>query len=300
VKVRKPGKLIIGDPEERDFSQKPVKDTAYLFGPFVGELSWEAYRFAPHVIYFARRNPKVVIIVFTRPERFDLYGSYADILVPLKVGNLNQECFGLRRLSIKEYKWNAMRFRGKYSRRFDVALHRYPDISGDRYKLKWQFSRYKMSYKFNPRVENEVVVSDFVEKLRKRIIVVDTSWVRKVGEKEKILNRLTNLLGKYAFFVYDGELSYERSGVFFPVRDFPLSKPKVTLLGCMISLLRKSFATIGNVSSPISHLSLLLKVPLLTLQEKLDNDGVNLLNPLRTQVTRVEDINSLEERLKKL
>ena len=299
MKVRKPGKLIIGDPEEKDFSQKYVKDTAYLFGPFVGELSWEIYRFAPHVIYFARRNQKVVIVVFTRPERFDLYGSYADILVPLEVKNLEQECFRIRRLSIKEYKWNALRFRGKYSRRFNVALHRYPDITGDRYRLKWQFSRSKMSYRFRPRVENEVVISSLINKLRKKIVVIDTSWIKEEEEKKKILDRLT-LLEKYVFFVYDKDLLYEHTGVFLLSRDLPLNKPKVTLLGCMIPLLKQSFVTIGNLASPISHLSLLLKTPLLTLQEKFGSDGIHLLNPLKTQVIRVEDINSLGERLEKL
>jgi len=60
---------------------KPKKPKAFLFGPFLGELSWEFYRFAPYAIYLKKHNPDVNIIVLTRKERFDLYGIYADIII---------------------------------------------------------------------------------------------------------------------------------------------------------------------------------------------------------------------------
>ena len=62
---------------------------AVLFGPFLGELSWEFYRFAPYAIYLKKRNPDIKLIVLTRKERFDLYGKHADILIPLRIKNGN-------------------------------------------------------------------------------------------------------------------------------------------------------------------------------------------------------------------
>jgi hypothetical protein len=62
-----------------------MKKKAYLFGPFFGEASWEYFRFAPYAIHLKKRNPKISFIVFTRPSRFDFYGQYADILIPLKI-----------------------------------------------------------------------------------------------------------------------------------------------------------------------------------------------------------------------
>ena len=79
------------------------KPFAVLFGPFVGELYWEAGRFAPMLPYYREqyKNKKnVKFIVLTREDRFDLYGKYADILVPLRVPGDEEkktpECFRLK------------------------------------------------------------------------------------------------------------------------------------------------------------------------------------------------------------
>ena len=65
------------------------KKLAVLMGPFVGELYWEGGRFAPmlpHMIQSEYKFKKdITYIILTRKERFDLYGKFADILVPLKI-----------------------------------------------------------------------------------------------------------------------------------------------------------------------------------------------------------------------
>ena len=61
--------------------------SAMLFGPFIGSLSWELYYFVPYMIYMKKHNPAYETIVYTRSERFDLYGTYGDILVPLRIKN---------------------------------------------------------------------------------------------------------------------------------------------------------------------------------------------------------------------
>ena len=64
--------------------RRMMKKSIALFGPFIGSLSWEFYRFAPLMIFLKRLYPDKKIAVLTRPERFDLYGQYADYLIPLK------------------------------------------------------------------------------------------------------------------------------------------------------------------------------------------------------------------------
>lgn len=62
-------------------------NNAVLVGPFLGEFFWEMFRFAPYIIYLRsrkyRNDPKTKFIILTRPDRFDLYGLYSDILCPL-------------------------------------------------------------------------------------------------------------------------------------------------------------------------------------------------------------------------
>ncbi len=86
------------------------KLNAYLAGPFVGELIWEFFRFAPYIIHLKKAIPKTKIIVFTRSSRFDLYGQYVDILVPLNIpDNLpkKQTCFTIEgSTSIGSFRYN--------------------------------------------------------------------------------------------------------------------------------------------------------------------------------------------------
>ena len=63
-----------------------IMEDAILMGPFVGELYWEAGRFAPMLpkMYQHDRKNKIQhpkYIILTRQDRFDLYGKFADILV---------------------------------------------------------------------------------------------------------------------------------------------------------------------------------------------------------------------------
>jgi len=54
-----------------------MKNDAVLMGPFVGEMYWEAARFAPmlpHMLRSKYKNRKIKYIILTREDRFDLYG----------------------------------------------------------------------------------------------------------------------------------------------------------------------------------------------------------------------------------
>jgi hypothetical protein len=109
---------------------------AVLLGPFVGELYWEAGRFAPmlpHMVMNQYKGTDVKFIVLTRQERFDLYGKFADILVPLRIeGDYSikkPECFRLMGLKPDQYQDIAKKFKEQYASRFKIIRHVYPDIT---------------------------------------------------------------------------------------------------------------------------------------------------------------------------
>lgn len=236
-----------------------------LAGPFVGELFWELFRFAPFIINLKKEHPEKTIAVFTRPERFDLYGKYASVLVPLRIKDDsidNQECFRLNTFGKDLYTSIGILFYDKYRKDFVVENHFYPDV-GWRYNLKWQFPRDKMSYDFKPRQEN----SDLIEKITSdfgKIVVVD-----KI-DQENI------------------ESLNSRGYISINIRTIPsFCKPKenkVSFVGCIIELIKRSEFVISNTTTILGRLSLLLKKPLITIDEKIDYEGLSLINPLKTKV----------------
>lgn len=259
-----------------DIRKGSEKKGVYLFGPFIGSLEWELYRFAPYAIYLKKHNPKSKLIVMTRPDRFDLYGQYADILVSLKVvGDMESEqnCFKINSFSSGEYyRVTASTFEKDFSGEYETIEHFYPNIDEFRYKIKWQFPRNSMDYEFNPRLANRVLVNK--SKL-KASIFVDSSWIEDINKRDLILSDLTRF--GYNFVDY-GEV----------VKKLTLDS-KVSLLGCIMIILKRSKLTVGNLNSPISHLSILLGTPLVSISDNLSKDAVGLLNPLNTNVVQCED-----------
>ena len=150
----------------------PKKGEAYLFGPFVGELAWEFFRFAPYAIHLKKENPNVKIIVLTRQERFDLYGKYSDILVPLRITDdktYTQSAFGLLGYDINYYETISKFFAEKYNKEYEIIGHFYPNIKPWQRKIKWQFPRIKMDYDFNVRNTNNEIVDSIVGKVQARL-----------------------------------------------------------------------------------------------------------------------------------
>ena len=246
-----------------------MKTKAYLFGPFVGNLSWEFYRFAPFAIHMKKENPDTTLIVLTRQWRFDLYGKYADILVPLRIPDdidLTRDCFKLESLMTKDYNRIARMFRSKYKKRYQIVEHYYPDISSWRYKVKWQFPRNEMDYDFKPRERNKEIA-------KKRGIIdhfivdnqsIDYCKLPDVHNSMDLFCRITNFTNDY----------------------------DSTFLGTMIECIKLCKAVIGNLDNVIPHLSLLLKKPVISINNILPLDSIRLLNPLNTPIIFS---NSIEE-----
>jgi hypothetical protein len=243
------------------------RGNAYLFGPFIGELSWEFYHFAPLAIYLKKIRPNVSIIVLTREERFDLYGKYADILVPLRlklVDNYNKEnCFKINNYSEKNYQTIAEFFFNKYREKFDIFEHFYPDIEW-RYNFKWQYSNSMMNYDFAPRDENKALINSVLKNL--------DNIVYFNGIEKQYLS---------GYNLVDDTLKFHIEKL--------LNNNKTSYLGCIIELLKRCKFVVGKISNDISKLALLLKIPLINL-EIVNQDKIRLLNPYKTLVITTNEI----------
>jgi hypothetical protein len=251
--------------------RKQRKSKAILVGPFVGELEWEMIRFAPYIIHLKKQDPSIKIIVYTRPSRFDLYGKFSNILVPLKFKNLRglkENGFGLDGLTLNEFLVLKNFLYNKYKERFEIIDHIYPAIEIWRKRIKWQFPRNKMDYNFQPRSENYEVIG----------YNDSTSEVFVASEDSEIRRRL-NMRGYSPFMLqWLKEIVSER--------DYA----KISMLGCLMVFLKKCKFTVGNISSPFCKLSLLLKVPVISVNEQMTYDAISLINPFNTLVINCNNI----------
>ena len=108
------------------------KKKAILIGPCIGEMYWEFARFAPLLdVKRKQYGNDVTYIVYTRPDRFDMYGDNCDMLLPLHIDGDNtlytQDCYGLS--GYKDYDDLIKNIYTTCSHNFDIIEHIYPDLS---------------------------------------------------------------------------------------------------------------------------------------------------------------------------
>jgi hypothetical protein len=226
----------------------------------LGELSWEFYRFAPYVIYLKKHNPDIKIIVLTREERFNLYGPYADILIPLRIKNESvfaKNCFGLTGYKSEYYDMIKKYFYEKYKKRFDIVEHFCPLVNSWRKKIRWQFPRDKMSYDFQAKEKTCDLVKEVV---RPSDVIIDSEAVGYVNIRDSIEIKATDLFRNIE-------------------------------IGIVIEALKICEYVIGNMEFELSHLAILLKKPLINVNETSSDDAISLLNPLRTPIIRCKNVN---------
>lgn len=248
-----------------------MKKLAYLVGPFIGELRWEYYYFVPYIIHLMKKEPHRAFIIFTRRHRFDLYGSYAEIFVPLKIINdstKHQHMFKMNEFYMNEFGGLRKAFINKYKKRYKIIDEIYPDISEFLYKLKWQYPRSEMDYNFQPRKANKKLISMFVKP--SYVFVDQSKHVPYMNIPNYEVLNLNDLLA---------QITKHIDGI------------KISTVGCYIEVLKKSQFVIGNLESDISRFALLLGKPLITLNEKLTDDEIHLINPRNTPVIRCNDVN---------
>lgn len=244
------------------------QNKAYLFGPFFGETSWEYFRFAPYAIHLKKQNPDIQTIVMTRPDRFDLYGQYADVLVPLKLENENlyeQSAFKLVGFDIAIAQRYCDVFRISFKKKYQIVDVHVPDFSSLRYKLKWQFPRGKMDYDFLPRKSVVKLVNNIYK--QKNIVLTDEGYSYKTD--------------KYHVVPIDK---------FKELVMLSVDNMKISYLGCLIQMIKKSKFVVSNLRSDVGRLAVLLNVPLIYPYRDVSDDNVFLMNPLKTPIFDCESI----------
>ena len=247
-----------------------MKKIAYLVGPFVGELRWEYYYFIPYIIHLMKKEPNRAFIIFTRRNRFDLYGSYAEIFIPLKILNDSpkyQTEFKINGFCMNEFNMLRKAFIDKYKTRYKIIDEIYPDISRFLYKVKWQYPRSKMDYNFQPRKSNRKLINMFVKS--SYAFIDQNEYIPRINFSNYDTVNLNDLIAQITNYV---------DGI------------KITTLGCFIEVLKKSQFVVGNLESDVSRLALLLGKPLIALNEKLTDDEIHLINPKNTPVIRCNNV----------
>ena len=279
------------------------KQNVVLMGPFVGEFYWEAGRFAPMLPALRAgkfKNRDVKYIVFTRPERFDLYGKFADILVPLRIeGDYETkmpECFRLIGLSKSNTEKLAAKFRAKYENdKYHVVKHVYPDVAKGKFPNKNQFPRKLMRYDFAPRDENYTLVDKFLPKNGKPNVILSPRF--RKGFKRNwgrwpdfydILAADKKLMSRFNFIICGkkGEYVPDNKNRFLDMTTIQLSANS-SLVGVLLAILEKSVFTFGSQSA-IPNISLLYGVEVLEFgcQKRLHTITYNVKN---TPITFIEN-----------
>ncbi len=250
-----------------------MKKSAYLVGPFIGELEWELFRFAPYIIHLKKMKPSNKVIVYTRTSRFDLYGNYADILVPLNLKSnrpLVEEGFGLR--NFENYKYNILKdfYYKKYSKRYVIEEHIFPYMGSWERRIKWQLPRDNMDYDFRPRKENYNLLDGFFDSTSNVFVCNNDSDIRHF-----LFSRRYNPIMYH--WVVD-IVKHSKKGL------------KLSFVGCLIVLLRNCKFIVANMNSTAAKLALLLKIPVISINEKMTYDSIKLLNPFNTPVINCYNI----------
>jgi len=276
------------------------KERAILGGPIISELGWEILRFAPYIIYkYLNQYKNCKLIILTRPERFDLYGEYADILVPLKIEGdyikYKPNCFRLDNFPINKYKEIANRFFNKYKDRYKIIDHVYPDISGKKFLHKDYYPKNQLLSNFRPRTENKKLVLNYI-KQDKPWVVLSPRYRKGFKRNWPYWNKLydiiwkSNLKSKFYFIIAGKKNEYvpDKKGRFFDLNDISLNNNS-SLIGITIFTVRNSILTIGSQSA-IPNLSLLLKTKVLEWgdQKLLHTKTYNYTN---TEITYIDDKN---------
>ena len=228
------------------------------------------YRFAPYAIHLKKITPSYKIIVYTRRSRFDLYGKYASVLVPLALKHDNkftQSKFGLNRFPQKNYETLVKYFYDKYKNRFDIIEHFYPDISKWRYKIKWQLPRSKMDYDFEVRNENLKIIEGLFDSTSNVFVTKKDSDIRHM-----LLDRNYNPVMNHWLY------------------DLKKWNNNISFVGCVIACLKDCKFVVGNVESWLTKLALLLKIPVISINEEMSYDSIHLLNPFNTPVINCRNI----------
>lgn len=282
-------------------------EEAVLIGPYVGELFWELFRFYPVVPfrkqqYNNKKGKNVKFIVYTRPDRFDIYGKFADVLIPLelpeKYENCTQDCHGLRQFPTEEYEKLATKFKAKYREKYKILEHIYPKVEKKQFQNKNQIKPKEKRYKYKPRNENFQIVDNQIPQDKPIIIIgprfrkgLRRNWPNYQRLYELIHND-SKLMRKYNFVICGKRPDCVSDGKnrFYDINDLEYGNNS-SLIGVTIALMKnKQTKLVIGSQSAIPNIGMTLGVPILSWghQKHLHTKTYNIFN---TPVDFIEDNN---------
>jgi hypothetical protein len=268
----------------------------------LGELWWEFANFAPHIIWkrmvqYKGRND-VDFITMTRPDRFDIYGLYSNIFVPLNVegdgSNYRSNGFRLDGFPEEKYSLLANYFKDQYVRRYDTIELLFPKITGRLFVNKRQFPSNEMLFSYLPRTENSKIVDEILSS-DKKVIVLAPRFRR--GFKRNwphwqdfydMLYSCEELMSKFSFIICGKNPDYvpDKFNRFLDINNIQLGEYS-SLIGLTIEILRSAVLTIGSQSG-IPNISLMLGTPVLEWGHQKQLHTINY-NLRKTKIKFIED-----------
>jgi hypothetical protein len=249
---------------------------AVLMGPFVGEMGWELLRFAPMLPYMKIKKYKgqnIKFIVFTRPERFDLYGIWADTLVPLRLKDdyikYKPECFRAIGFSAKTYNKFAESFRKQFSNKYKIIEHIYPKVTKPAYLTKSQYPQKLMLYDYRPRKANRVLVGKYVPNDKPIVVLgprLRKGFKRNWPHWQKFYNMISTnswLMNNFHFVICGKEPEYvpDEKQRFFDINSIE-EHENSSLIGLTLETVKKSVLVVGSQSA-IPNVGMILKIEVL-------------------------------------
>lgn len=270
-----------------------------FFGPFVGELGWELFRWSGFVRWIRNKHPDKNIVVATRKGREDLYYKTASKIETFEItGDYRRFKPNMYRLDgYPNQKLQSMidEYKQKYSGWYFVEP---PMKTNNRNVFRPTFQNFNI--KTHPK--NAKCISNILSNVDGKIIITlsprkrtdlssggkmhDRNW--KAGYWEELFDLIDSsnkycalVLGKSPTFIRPLEI----------LRNLVVVEDKVnegcTSIGLTVEALKQSVLTIGQHSA-IPILSNYLKTPTLMWGEDRNRHAV-LENPYRTPCLFVDD-----------
>jgi hypothetical protein len=245
-------------------------------------------------------NKDIKYVIFTREERFDIYGRKADIIVPLRIKGdydvVHPECFRLTNYPLDEYYKLVSDFRKKYEQRFQIVDHIVPDVKKAMFLNKNQFSQKNMLFEYEPREENYRLVKAYLP--TDKPLVVLAPRFRKGFKRNwadwrifyDLLWENSGLRKDFNFILCGkpGEYIPDDRDRYYDMNKIVLGSSS-SIVGLLMCIMENAFFTFGSQSA-IPNISLLYGVEALQFGNE-KNYHTKTYNVKGTPVTFLESIN---------
>lgn len=249
----------------------PEKEKAILFSPLINEESSELYYFAPKAIHLKNSNKNHKLIVLTFSSRFDFYGQYADILVPLNFNEIVDEEITLNDFTMVQGYSNIINlFSSQFKKRFHVTSHYYPVLQNALWKNKSVFNAVKSNFSFKPRKENHDLISTLKENDNKELILVDLTWIPFEAVKKDITSQILccdkNYINNIVILDSDSKkyYIYNKKGIENKI-EIQKANKNISFFGSILSLMKNSVLVFSDPNTAVGLASILCKIPVVSI-----------------------------------